>query len=100
MSAERLGSKRSERATMIGIYDDHGIRFEYPLTWELEVSDDGPRTTVAVQEPGAPVCALAPVAEPRPAPPELADEALAAMREEYPALDAAPALETIAGHRA
>jgi hypothetical protein len=100
MKAEWPGSKRSETVTMIGIYDDHGIRFEYPLTWELEVSEDGPRTTVAVQEPGGLVFAIVTADETRPAPAELADEALAAMREEYPALDAAPALETIAGHRA
>ena len=37
---------------MFGIYEDHGIRFEYPEDWELEVTDDGPRTTVAVQSPG------------------------------------------------
>jgi hypothetical protein len=36
----------------------------------------------------------------RPVPSALADEALTAMREEYPSLDAAPALETIDGHRA
>jgi hypothetical protein len=30
----------------------------------------------------------------------VADEALRAMREEYPGLDASPALETITGHRA
>jgi hypothetical protein len=36
----------------------------------------------------------------RPAPAELADEALTAMREEYPGLDGAPALETIDGRRA
>jgi hypothetical protein len=85
---------------MIGIYDDHGIRFEYPLNWELEVSDDGPRTTVAVQEPGGLAFAIVTADETRPAPAELADEALAAMREEYPGLDATPALETIDGHRA
>ena len=85
---------------MFGIYDDHGIRFEYPVDWELEVTDDGPRTTVAVQSPGGLAFALVTLDETRPAPAELADEALAAMRDEYPQLDAAPALETIDGHRA
>jgi hypothetical protein len=85
---------------LIGIYDDHGIRFEYPFNWELEVSDDGPRTTVAVQEPGGLAFMIVTVDETCPAPAELADEALAAMREEYSGLDAAPALETIAGHPA
>jgi hypothetical protein len=81
-------------------FDDHGIRFEYPPNWELEVSDDGPRTTVSVHEPGGLAFALVTVDKSRPAPAELADEALTAMREEYPGLDADPALETIDGHRA
>ena len=85
---------------MIGIYDDRGIRFEYPWDWELEVSDDGPRTTVSLQSPGGLAFALVTVDDTRPAPAEVADEALAAMRDEYPGLDAAPALETIDGHRA
>src|SRR5436305_1351379 len=81
-------------------FDDHGIRFEYPADWELEVTDDGPRTTVAVQSPGGLAFALVTLDDSRPAPAELADEALVAMREEYPNLDATPALETIDGHRA
>ena len=85
---------------MFGIYDDNGIRFRYPEDWELEVTDDGPRTTVAVQSPGGLAFALVTLDEDRPAPAELADEALAAMRDEYPQLDASPALETIDGHRA
>jgi hypothetical protein len=85
---------------MIGVYDDQGIRFEYPLDWELEVSDDGPRATVAVQAPGGLAFTMITVDESCPAPAELADEALEAMREEYPFLDAVPALETIDGHRA
>jgi hypothetical protein len=86
---------------MIGVYDAHGIRFEYPWNWEVEVSDDGPaRTTVSVQAPGGLAFALVTVDEDRPAPSSLADEALAAMREEYPALDAEPVSETIGGHNA
>ncbi len=82
------------------VYDQHGIRFEYPDDWELDVTDDGPRTTVAMQAPGSPAFALVTVDDDRPAPAVLADEALAALREEYPTLDAVPALETIDGHRA
>jgi hypothetical protein len=85
---------------MTGIFDDRGVRFEYPADWELEVTDDGPRTTVALQSPGGLAFAMVTLDETRPAPAELADEALAAMRDEYPGLDAAPALETIDGHRA
>src|SRR5262249_31857864 len=76
------------------------IRFEYPTDWELEVTDDGPLTTVAVQAPGGLAFALVTVDESCPAPAEVADQALEALREEYPVLDAEPALETINGHRA
>ena len=85
---------------MTGIYEAHGIRFEYPGDWELEVTDDGPVTTVALQSPGGLAFALVTTDDSRPAPAEVADEALTAMREEYPNLDATPALETINSHNA
>ncbi|WP_435008936.1 hypothetical protein P12x_000189 [Tundrisphaera lichenicola] len=85
---------------MHGIYDDHGIRFEYPGDWALEVTEDGPRTTVEVGSPSGLAFALVTVDEDRPAAADMTDEALAALREEYPTLDAFPALETIAGQKA
>jgi hypothetical protein len=85
---------------MTGVYDDRGIRFEYPDDWEVEVTDEGPLTTVAVQAPGGLAFALVTVDDNCPAPAEVADQALEALREEYPVLDAVPALETINGHRA
>lgn len=85
---------------MTGIYDNQGIRFEYPEDWELEESDEGPVRTVSIQKPGGLAFAFVTVDDTCPAPAEVADEALSAMREEYPGLDAAPALETIDGHRA
>jgi hypothetical protein len=85
---------------MTEIYDDHGIRFEYPGDWEIEVTDDGPLTTVAIQAPSGLAFALVTVDDDCPAPAEVADQALDALREEYPVLDAVPALESINGHRA
>jgi hypothetical protein len=85
---------------MLGTYDDHGVRFEYPAAWEVDVTDDGPRTTVALQSPTGLAFVLVTLDETRPEPDELADEALGAMREEYPALEASPARETIDGHPA
>ncbi len=35
-----------------GVYDDHGVRFEYPSDWELEVAEEGSEATIAIQEPG------------------------------------------------
>ena len=81
-------------------YDDRGIRFEYPEGWEVDVTDDGPRTTVALQSPGGLAFAFVAVDDAEPAPSEMVDEAVEALREEYPTLEALPALETIDGHPA
>jgi hypothetical protein len=84
---------------MLGVYDDHGIRFMYPIDWELEVSEEGPpRTMLGVQEPGGLAFLFVTIDDDCPAPEDLVEEAVTAMREEYPALDAYPAEETIAGH--
>lgn len=85
---------------MPGIYDEGGIRFEYPEDWELEVTDDGPVTTISLQAPSGLAFALVRTDDDRPPPAEVADEALDALRAEYENLDTAPALETIDGHRA
>jgi hypothetical protein len=79
-------------------FDDHGLRFAYPASWELDVTDHGPVMTVAVQDPGGLGFALITTDESRPDPADVADAALEAMREEYPDLDAAPAMETINDH--
>jgi hypothetical protein len=85
---------------MTETYEDKGIRFEYPPDWELEVTDDGPVTTVSIQAPGGLAFALVAVDASRPAPAQVADEALAAMRDEYPGLESVPTQEIIGGHRA
>jgi len=83
---------------MFGVFDDHGIRFEYPPDWEIEAGDDSPRHSVTIQSPAGPAFAFVSVDTSRPEPSELADEALTALREEYPQLEASPASETIDGH--
>jgi hypothetical protein len=85
---------------MSGIFDDHGIRFEYPADWELDVTDDGPRVTVSVQSTTGLAFALVTVDDDRPDPTDLVDEALAALREEYPTLHVIPASEIIDGQKA
>jgi len=84
----------------VSVYDDHGVCFRYPEDWEVEVSDEGDITTVALQAPDGLAFALVTVDESRPAPATVADEVLEVMREEYPTLEASPALETIGGHPA
>ena len=85
---------------MFGAFDDHGIRFEYPSDWELELTADYQRTTISLQAPDGVAFAMVTLDEERPAPSEMADEALSAMKDEYPNLDASPAIETIDGHKA
>jgi hypothetical protein len=84
----------------VTVYDDHGIRFQHPEDWDVDVTDDGPVATISLSAPDGLAFALVTIDDSRPAPAELADQALEAMREEYPTLDAVPALETIGGHRA
>ena len=85
---------------MRGTYDDQGIRFTYPTDWELEVADDGPRRTIALQSPNGLAFAMVTIDEDAPDAAAMIAEALAAMREEYPHLEATPAFETIDGHPA
>lgn len=86
--------------SMTGLFDDHGVTFQYPTNWELDVTEDGAVTTVAVHAPKGPAFAIITIDAAKPDPAEIADQALEAMREEYPALDSTPALETIGGHHA
>lgn len=85
---------------MTETFDDLGIRFEYPAEWELEVTEDGAITTVSIQSPSGPAFALVTIDESCPAPIEVIEAALEAMREEYPGLDSTPAREMIDGHPA
>jgi hypothetical protein len=85
---------------MSELFDDHGIRFEYPEDWDVKVTDDGAVMTISLQAPSGLAFALVRTDDDCPPPAELAEEALAALRAEYENLDAAPARETIGGHRA
>ncbi len=84
----------------IQTYEDHGVRFQYPLDWELEETEDGDATTIEVQDPGGLGFALVRTDESCPDPAGVADEVLEAMRVEYPELDVTPALESRNGHHA
>lgn len=85
---------------MLGVYEDRGIRFQYPEDWDVEVTDEGTVSTVSVQAPGGLAFALVTTDDSCPSPAEVADEALTAMREEYPDLDSVPTRETINGYNA
>lgn len=80
------------------IYDDHGVRFEYPASWELEETDHGEVATVAVSVADGLGFAVVTTDVTCPDPALASDEALEALREEYPDLDATPVMEAINGH--
>ena len=82
---------------MAGVYQEHGIRFQYPDEWAVEINEDGPVTTVALQPPGGLAFALVTLDREAPEADVLADQALEAMREEYPDLSATPASDSICG---
>ncbi|MEW4568872.1 hypothetical protein AB1L88_13490 [Tautonia sp. JC769] len=85
---------------MTGRFDEHGIRFEYPADWNVEVDSDGEKTTVSVHSPNGVAFALVAIDETCPEPSEVAGQALDAMEQEYPDLDAFPVIESIDGHQA
>jgi hypothetical protein len=72
---------------MIATFDRNGIRFQYPTNWSLdfEDGDEGWTATVQSQELSFVLVSLRADAD---APAMLADEALAALQEEYKELDA------------
>ncbi len=84
----------------VQIYDEDGVRFEYPPHWELEVSDQGEVRTVAVQDPDGLGFALITTDQSCPDPAEVSESALEAMRDEYADLESTPVLETIGDHAA
>ena len=85
---------------MLGTFDDHGIRFDYPTDWDIEVSSDGEKTTVSVHAPDGVAFAVVALDETCPEPSELAGLALDAMEQEYPDLDSFPVTDSIDGHLA
>jgi hypothetical protein len=82
------------------VYDEAGVRFEYPSNWDLDVASEGPVTTVEVQDPGGLAFAWVRIDTSCPDPAAVADEVLEAMRQEYPDLDAVPADEVLHDQRA
>jgi hypothetical protein len=80
------------------IYEDHGVRFQYPSNWTVEATDEDDVSTVDLQHPEGVAFVLVRIDESRSDPEETADLALEAMREEYPDLDASPVKESLGEH--
>jgi hypothetical protein len=93
-----MPGKEGSRIVSTRIFDEHGVRFEYPSGWEVEVTDGGSEVTVAVQEPSGLAFVLVTTDESGPDPADVCETALDAMSEEYPDLDVVRVTETIGDH--
>src|SRR5262245_42151124 len=80
-------------------FEDSGIRFRYPENWQLEREDGEDGWTVALQSPGTAFLMLC-LREDMPTTDDMAEAALAALREEYPDLEAEERIDSLAGQMA
>ncbi len=79
----------------VKLYEDDDVRFEYPSDWDLQVTEDGPVTTIGLDHPGGIAFLIVRTDPSCPDPEEVADAVLEAMRDEYPELDSTPAEEML-----
>lgn len=84
---------------MAALFDDGGLRFRYPESWQIEREDTEAGWTVSVQSPGTAFLMIS-LREDLPTTDQLADETLAALQTEYPGLEAEAYQDTVAGQPA
>ena len=95
---ERLAPPGARRHTMAE-FSDGGIRFRYPENWILEREDNDSGWTVSVQSPGTAFLMVC-LREDTPAIDEVADAALAALKDDYPELEYDQCIDSVAGQPA
>ncbi len=78
-----------------GLYEDHGIRFEYPSEWTMEVSENGPLVTINLEHPAGVAFLIVTTDDSCPDPGEVADTVLETLREEYAELEDDPFEEIV-----
>jgi hypothetical protein len=84
---------------MAETFEDEGVRFRYPENWRLEREDNDTGWTVVVQSPDT-AFAMISLNDESPSVESMAETALAAMREDYPDLEADPCTDSLAGRPA
>jgi hypothetical protein len=84
---------------MLAEFDDGGIHFKYPANWQLEREENEAGWTVSLQSPDTAFLTLS-LREDLPSVDQLAETALAALREEYPDLEADDCVDSLAGQPA
>jgi hypothetical protein len=87
---------RLEDRTMVGEFDQGGIRFRYPENWRLEREENEDGWTVSLESPDTAFCMIY-LRQDQPDPVQMADTALEALREEYEDLEADGCLDSVAG---
>jgi hypothetical protein len=84
---------------VIGTFDEAGIRFRYPENWKLEREDTEGGWTVSLQSPETAFVTIG-LYQDGPDVEGVAETALAAMREDYPDLEAEDCVDSLAGRPA
>jgi|SRR4051794_6663553 len=84
---------------MAATFADGGIRFKYPENWRLEREDTDSGWTVSLNSPGTAFLLLS-FRDDMPSTDQMAETALAALREDYPELEADERVEDVAGQPA
>jgi hypothetical protein len=84
---------------MIAEFEEGGIRFRYPENWKLEREDSDAGWTVSVQSPQTAFLTVT-LDEEMPSVDQMAETALAALREVYPELEAEDCIDSVAGQPA
>jgi hypothetical protein len=84
---------------MSDTFERDGVRFTFPPDWQLEAEDDGDGWTASLQGPGTAflVVSYCPGIDD---PGELVDAAVEGLHADYPDLDAADAVDQLAGQPA
>jgi hypothetical protein len=84
---------------MAQLFEEHGIRFQYPENWKLEQQESDDGWTVTVQSPETAFMMLS-VRDDTPDTGELTEAVLQALKEEYQELEADECVESMAGQPA
>ena len=81
------------------MFVNDGISFNYPESWRLERQESDSGWTVSLQSPGTAFLMIS-LDEDMPSTEQMAEAALAALREEYPDLEADDCVDSLAGRPA
>src|ERR1051326_1866693 len=84
---------------MTRTFDETGIHFRFPTNWKIEREENADGWTAMVQSPATAFMMVC-LREDMPATENLVDTTLAALKEDYPQLEAAARSETFAGQPA